>query len=215
MWIDPKFQSTPPHGRRRRDTTRWPACRGFQSTPPHGRRPPQLERALMRNDVSIHASAREATKQASHTESAFKSFNPRLRTGGDGSSRGNTTQNKSFNPRLRTGGDCLDIYRSHVCRSFNPRLRTGGDSACRVEIRHDQRFNPRLRTGGDKPVLKAMVELIVSIHASAREATLPQPHQTRPAMVSIHASAREATQTPAAEGYLDRVSIHASAREAT
>ena len=54
----------------------------------------------------------------------------------------------------------------------------------------------------------------VSIHASAREATISITPAASTLMVSIHASAREATV-----GYqivrMTRVSIHASAREAT
>ena len=58
--------------------------------------------------------------------------------------------------------------------------------------------------------------LCVSIHASAREATLRRGHRGPRVVVSIHASAREATgiaHGPANDD-LD-VSIHASAREAT
>ena len=56
----------------------------------------------------------------------------------------------------------------------------------------------------------------VSIHASAREATLWPDHGAGYVCVSIHASAREATRvTQAIEKATSLVSIHASAREAT
>ena len=64
--------------------------------------------------------------------------------------------------------------------------------------------------------LKHPLGLAVSIHASAREATLaPVECGGRVASVSIHASAREATFA-AHQFFPDvNVSIHASAREAT
>ena len=55
----------------------------------------------------------------------------------------------------------------------------------------------------------------VSIHASAREATVVSPGHFLSIEVSIHASAREATRGKASLPYCYTVSIHASAREAT
>ena len=56
---------------------------GFQSTPPRGRRPafPFFEAAV--RDISIHASAREATKAVLSGLIGNRYFNPRLREGGD------------------------------------------------------------------------------------------------------------------------------------
>ena len=124
-----EFQSTPPHGRR-------PCClralrpkkpSEFQSTPPHGRRLISPLHSRLRSDrVSIHASAREATKSPLHglrlavfqstpphgrrlrfccKKTRFSRFNPRLRTGGDGSGEIPLDLGRRFNPRLRTGGD--------------------------------------------------------------------------------------------------------------
>ena len=58
---------------------------GFQSTPPRGRRPafPFFEAAV--RDISIHASAREATCPHVRYGLHFLYFNPRLREGGDAS----------------------------------------------------------------------------------------------------------------------------------
>ena len=76
-------------------------------------------------------------------------------------------------------------------------------------------FYPRLRTGGDdRGCVVGSVDL-VSIHASAREATHLQATRTLLQLVSIHASAREATQAIGPADDKRRVSIHASAREAT
>ena len=55
----------------------------------------------------------------------------------------------------------------------------------------------------------------VSIHASAREATLCLLDELLHDCVSIHASAREATFPTGGIPTPDNVSIHASAREAT
>ena len=57
--------------------------------------------------------------------------------------------------------------------------------------------------------------IIVSIHASAREATTTYHPAARCHYVSIHASAREATIHGIEQFFFFCVSIHASAREAT
>ena len=78
------------------------------------------------------------------------------------------------------------------------------------------RFNPRVREGRDSdPMEYTCPGILVSIHASARDAT---PHSTRskePQPVSIHASARDATMMPTIAIDVLKVSIHASARDAT
>ncbi len=76
------FQSTPPHGRRRRLLAFIGGYAVFQSTPPHGRR----------------HTCDCCGKQSN-------SFNPRLRTGGDVPWSAVMTNVQCFNPRLRTGGD--------------------------------------------------------------------------------------------------------------
>ena len=122
--------------------------------------------------VSIHASAREATCSARAWPSRFWCFNPRLRTGGDGPEGGRVCRETGFNPRLRTGGDptsngvapdhgrvsihasareatCVRRGEQVAVQSFNPRLRTGGDPAMYERPPRSSSFNPRLRTGGD------------------------------------------------------------------
>ena len=144
-------------------------------------------------------------------------FNPRLREGGDGLRSAPLTGLSCFNPRLREGGDiiqpgpirCHTQFQStpprgrrlilalffiarHWFQSTPPRGR---------RHRHTPLYpqtvclNPRLREGGDAllPDHKRAREA-VSIHASAREATLRRlPGSLRQLPVSIHASAREAT----------------------
>ena len=145
--------------------------------------------------------------------------------------------------------------------NFNPRLREGGDTVGFPIIGFDNDFNPRLREGGD--LLSFIAEAIsfifqstpprrrrhltaytylsnrqISIHASAKEATLIQQccfvtlqqFQSTPprrrrlsgvsiaycnSMISIHASAKEATEKILELAGIDDISIHASAKEAT
>ena len=121
---------------------------------------------------------------------------------------------------------------------FNPRLRTGGDTALHGASSASRTcFNPRLRTGGDEKRAQALQKPIVSIHASAREATgIPcnaslrslfqstPPHGRRPindmhgdiAFFSFNPRLRtggDTDQRIQKDGL--HVSIHASAREAT
>ena len=219
---------------------RLPVGKKSQSTPPHGRRRFGGARRRDLGQVSIHASAREATAVFSAPPTRPSGFNPRLRTGGDKTSYIGLPNLESFNPRLRTGGDVCHRLCQFCARRFNPRLRTGGDYSF----------------GGAN-----LGSLKVSIHASAREATCipfcgqgravvfqstpPHGRRLRSGLlhmlcraVSIHASAREATfaspdrawelrrfnprlrtggdhfQPPRASSQ-HVVSIHASAREAT
>ena len=120
-------------------------------------------------------------------------FNPRLREGGDGKQFGYLRKSSNFNPRLREGGDAeiadpkdvmpISIHasareatQSHaplffLFANFNPRLREGGDvrNIQQSAIRGD--FNPRLREGGDPDTECIAQHFLISIHASAREAT--------------------------------------------
>ena len=55
-------------------------------------------------------------------------------------------------------------------------------------------FNPRLREGGDHiPFSSSACGKIISIHASAKEATHANPYIIGEILISIHASAKEAT----------------------
>ena len=124
-------------------------------------------------------------------------------------------------------------YRPGSFQSTPPHGRRRGGASRR---RSQHGFNPRLRTGGDRDPSSWMAESLVSIHASAREATCHEAPEGGEFDVSIHASAREATarnlsppphrvcfnprlrtggdvEVPAAVA-ASTVSIHASAREA-
>ena len=124
--------------------------------------------------VSIHASAREATsgEWISTRLSMFQSTPPRGRR----PCKWLYSHHRlGFNPRLREGGDHTDRPNGAYLRSFNPRLREGGDVECVSYTGTIACFNPRLREGGDAAVNYMDDELRVSIHASAREATLDLP----------------------------------------
>ncbi len=143
--------------------------------------------------VSIHASAREATilPVADLTDDEFQSTPPRGRRQ---QLLAHRRWSRRFNPRLRAGGDHHNLAtgavlpvsihasareatspcsrRSLCSPSFNPRLRAGGDVAHEAPVRLCDRLNPRLRAGGDvHRAADAGGKRLVSIHASAREAT--------------------------------------------
>ena len=83
------FQSTPPRGRRLMPMCHYLEQHIFQSTPPRGRRLRCRVGCAVLIVISIHASAREATRGLSRQSSSGLHFNPRLREGGDRDAQGN------------------------------------------------------------------------------------------------------------------------------
>ena len=65
------------------------------------------------------------------------------------------------------------------------------------------------------PAKTVIATPVISIHASAKEATTDQAALGRALAISIHASAKEATNVPLFAPVSSRISIHASAKEAT
>ena len=57
----------------------------------------------------------------------------------------------------------------------------------------DNHFNPRLREGGDIVGFATISTATISIHASAKEATIRRAKKDVSILISIHASAKEAT----------------------
>ena len=191
-------------------------ARGFQSTPPRGRRRAWWAQRRRARLISIHASAREATltpvdvytivnisihasaREATSTpwmqfdrDLKFQSTPPRGRRRASGTLLQNMRQFQSTPPRGRR----LMIRRqAHTRGNFNPRLREGGDAGTGKTCRRKQDFNPRLREGGDIIEIPCFRIIMISIHASAREATLQLILRAPPVAISIHASAREATR---------------------
>ena len=99
-----------------------------------------------------------------------------------------------FNPRLREGGDWSGVRRQHSWRSF-------------------QSTPPRRRRRKYSNIY--MSRKGISIHASAKEATIDANTIVKKVTISIHASAKEATRTARYCCKELKISIHASAKEAT
>ena len=161
-----RFQSAPPHGRRRVMTpVEAPpiigfnprlrtggdlslpsvdcADRRFQSAPPHGRRLVPLPTIPRAGSVSIRASAREATLQPGPLNGrlgAFQSAPPHGRRRAPVSPRGRAAipfQSAPPHGRRRARASRSGSFRG----SFNPRLRTGGDPGNgQGTARHRPRF---------------------------------------------------------------------------
>ena len=144
--------------------------------------------------ISIHASAKEATKTRWNSKKSnllFQSTPPRRRRLAHEkaiidfdsisihASAKEATRNfcvfeviQYFNPRLREGGDIKrSDFMGLTTDDFNPRLREGGDWDWTNWKEIDVDFNPRLREGGDQEQHLPSMALSISIHASAKEAT--------------------------------------------
>ncbi len=85
------------------------------------------------------------------------------------------------------------------CCCFNPRLRAGGDLGPSSSLRSGNLFQSTPPRGRRRMLQRMVLQKIrVSIHASAREATINVYISGASDTVSIHASAREATSQPGA-----------------
>ena len=164
------FQSTPPRGRRPSAWWAVTSPKRFQSTPPRGRRPQNGDVHRHGFQVSIHASAWEATHRRMREIllQEFQSTPPRGRRPSLSSTSSTHLRFQSTPPRGRR---------------LPPLLVDTGIAG----------FNPRLRVGGDLFVLQRRWPHAVSIHASAWEATSRVFNAKWRIDVSIHASAWEAT----------------------
>ncbi len=166
--------------------------------------------------VSIHAPARGATFDRTHTLGAAQCFNPRARMGRD------------------VMPSCWPA-RSGSFQSTRPHgARPEFDAACKkaraVSIHAPARratcaprrgwpcagsFNPRSRTGRDDQAGGVGIATVVSIHAPARGRDAARDHAPLPNLVSIHAPARGATVQVRPGDAASGVSIHAPAQGAT
>ena len=138
----------PPRGRRHTSAAVPFSASIFQSTPPQGRR-------------------LEDTPDCQRTEY----FNPRLRRGGDHSANLCADTSTYIYTRLRRGGDGRRKVLMGSWVNFNPRLRRGGDLPASTSSVESNYFNPRLRRGGDLRKFICNRHPVISIHASAGEAT--------------------------------------------
>ena len=100
-----KFQSTPPQRRRRRYN--YIIFRRHYNFNPRLREGGDFEHYFQTFSkmISIHASAKEATRNGCRVFFDNRDFNPRLREGGDTIRRAERCIIIDFNPRLREGGD--------------------------------------------------------------------------------------------------------------
>ena len=166
--------------------------RSFQSTPPRGRRRPLCRLGDVFIYISIHASAREAT-----TENSY----------------GIMGRNISIHASAReatiivTPSNALDLFQSTPPRGRR-RHRSSVHSA-------SSDFNPRLREGGDWDCTDKVLAGIISIHASAREATCSRADFT--GSCRFQSTPPRGRRQPSRFFFHHKcqISIHASAREAT
>ncbi len=211
----------------------------FQSTPPRERRQAATGQGeVADSDVSIHASAREATLFSRQTNRWEESFNPRLRARGDDGfvdTAATMAKFQSTPPRERRPSRPLISTRKERFQSTPPRERRLW--FLRLRPAHQICFNPRLRARGDQIGETGGGVERVSIHASAREATAQAtglhhgvefqstpPRERRRIGSVLGRQVSMFQSTPPRErrragisGDLNGsvVSIHASAREAT
>ena len=123
--------------------------------------------------ISIHASAREATRNVICPIYFFRF--------------------QSTPPRGRRHIDDFHSWCSFLISIHASAREATGRPA--VIISNDIDFNPRLREGGDVQCGNRKDKPGISIHASAREATKRGLKNDPVIQISIHASAREATLT--------------------
>ena len=169
-----KFQSTPPHGRRRCPTAGMRGCGSFQSTPPHGRRlPSALHGCGHMQFQSTPPHGRRPSRDWIQSAASSAGFNPRLRTGGDGplfvgdtpragvsihASAREATDDWQSPPRYTE----VSIHASAREATHSRLLCRRGEYQFQSTPPHGRRrfrcprtaqtsscFNPRLRTGGD------------------------------------------------------------------
>ena len=143
--------------------------------------------------ISIHASAKEATEENDEIQTTkYISIHASAK---EATLAGllNKGVLSYFNPRLREGGDFVFFY--WFCCFF--RFQSTPPRRRRQTILHLpallEYFNPRLREGGDLCMTHILLFRLISIHASAKEATNSGILSSSSILISIHASAKEAT----------------------
>ena len=166
------FQSTFPHGERRRSLIMSVRFRQFQSTFPHGERQHLmlLLPALSRFQSTFpHGERQPVLFLCAYINNRFQSTFPH----GERQRRYSTRRKLCcFNPRSRTGNDgIISGLLSRRCGSFNPRSRTGNDFASSDYTAY----------------------ATVSIHVPARGTTSTEYASSANTTVSIHVPARGTT----------------------
>ena len=170
-------------------------ARMFQSTPPRGRRPPPAAALAL-----------------------VSSFNPRLRAGGDAHSTIHDVEDQLVSihasAREATDGAGTMLHRCRLFQSTPPRGRRLSIGDGLLGILEFQSTPPRGRRL--KQAKAGNIQALVSIHASAREATRPRSTSSTPT-TRFQSTPPRGRRRPATRSVRPcrTVSIHASAREAT
>ena len=121
--------------------------------------------------ISIHASAREATRGATfQADHKIISIHASAREVTFLNVIGSVSFDISIHASAREATH-PNAFLQLFSHDFNPRLREGSDQTEVNRPFHLHNFNPRLREGGDKKEWKVRFMGNISIHASAREAT--------------------------------------------
>ena len=166
----------------------------FLSTRPRGTRHIDAPAIIQTPDVSIHASARDATQPGSGPGSGWRGFYPRVREGRDRCPRRFPRPRWSFYPRVREGRDFSLNVDSPLREAF---LSTRPRGTRPLQPGRERHRSP------------------VSIHASARDATRSHfPGRASQAFLSTRPRGTRRL-TGLNDNITEPVSIHASARDAT
>ena len=166
--------------------------------------------------ISIHAPPRGATTYRPTARASSTYFNSRPSARGD-STAGAVGSPPAISihapPRGATSRERLQRRRSG---DFNSRPSARGDwlESEQSEMPFQFQFTP-LREGRRLEHARAVVVLIISIHAPPRGATHTAGAAGSPPAISIHAPPRGATSTAGAAGSPPAISIHAPPRGAT
>ena len=125
-----------------------------------------------RGHISIHAPVKGATCDQPSHRAKRGHFNPRSREGSD-------PIMSFFDPVIMIsihapvkGATCLTCGRVFNSTYFNPRSREGSDNVLDGVIQARNHFNPRSREGSDFRRSRNSGQLLISIHAPVKGATI-------------------------------------------
>ena len=187
------FQSTLPHGERRRplpgetpvrvsihaptwgatfDSHKWASISKFQSTLPHGERPPRVEDVNLTTEFQSTLPHGERPLSGRFLMVIFLVSIHAPTWGATSQHLSGCAADIRFNPRSHMGSDSMLLVAKASLRSFNPRSHMGSDSSC---------------------ILIQDTYILVSIHAPTWGATPPPDKRAMATVVSIHAPTWGAT----------------------
>ena len=189
---------------------------GFLSTPPRGRRPCRVATTATARNVSIHASAREATDgRARDLGNIGVSIHASAREATQAAPPPAVTSDVSIHASAREATEVLRPC-ERTEGSFYPRLRAGGDASLPMVWSRGSGFYPRLRAGGDPKDRTHTPGLYVFLSTPPRGRRLIQGNQPGGNHLFLSTPPRGRRQAGRRSGrFPGAVSIHASAREAT